>query len=153
MITVDEYVRKVLAQLPIAAADAFDPQVVQTGLAAEITKNYGGTVRQPVYPRTDKDPRLQLVDGNLFKAATVYRAKGNVSSYQRTGNTYSFVWGIDLNVIPYARIHEYGGQAGRNLAATIPKRPYIGPSIEAYQKDGLVRLVDIMLRRLAEAVQ
>jgi len=36
---------------------------------------------------------------------------------------------IGTNVI-YAAIHQFGGQAGRGLAATIPARPYLGVSAE-----------------------
>ncbi len=31
---------------------------------------------------------------------------------------------------PYAAIHEYGGRAGRNLASTIPARPYLNPALK-----------------------
>lgn len=148
--TVDQYVRKILLNLPVVARDAFDPQRLQTALAKDIQKNYGETNRTPKYPRQPVGSTLQLVTGNLFKGATVYRAKGNVSAYEQKGELYSFVWGIDLNVIPYARIHELGGQAGRNHAATIPPRPYIGPSIQSFQNETLPTIIDIMLKRLGE---
>jgi phage gpG-like protein len=151
VISVDEYVRRILFNLPILAKDAFDPQRMQTALQKDISKNYGKTNRQPVYPRVPAGDTLQLVDGNLFKAATIYRAKGNVTAYEERGNTYSFVWGIDLNVIPYARIHEYGGQTGRNYAATMPPRPYIGPAMQSFQEGIFPRIIDIMLRKLAES--
>jgi phage gpG-like protein len=48
----------------------------------------------------------------------------------------------------YARIHEFGGQAGRNLASTIPKRPYLKPALmdrdkifESYMKAKLDKTV------------
>jgi phage virion morphogenesis protein len=34
------------------------------------------------------------------------------------------------SVEPYAAIHQFGGEAGRDLAATIPARPYLGLSAE-----------------------
>lgn len=148
--TVDEYVRRVLARLPDEAADAFDPERLQTVLAARVSDNYGETNRTPKYPRNPQGATLQLVKGNLFKAATVYKAKGNVSRTEARGGTYSFVWGIDLGVIPYARIHEYGGQTGRNHAATMPPRPYIGPSIKAMNDEDLAGIIRNMLRRLLD---
>ncbi len=151
MITVDQYVRNILLNLPVLAKDAFDPQRMQTALARDISMNYGETVRNPKYPRVPTGKTLQQVDGNLFKAATVYRAKGNATAFEQRGNTYAFVWGIDLNVIPYARIHEYGGQTGRNHAATMPPRPYIGPAMQSFQDGNFPRIIDIMLRKLAEA--
>jgi phage gpG-like protein len=151
VITVDQYVRNILLNLPVLAKDAFDPQRMQTALARDISMNYGETVRNPKYPRVPTGKTLQQVDGNLFKAATVYRAKGNATAFEQRGNTYAFVWGIDLNVIPYARIHEYGGQTGRNHAATMPPRPYIGPAMQSFQDGNFPRIIDIMLRKLAEA--
>jgi len=148
--TVDEYVRRVLARLPDEAADAFDPERLQTVLAVHVSDNYGETNRTPKYPRNPQGTTLQLVKGNLFKAATVYKARGNVSRTEARGGTYSFVWGIDLGVIPYARIHEYGGQTGRNHTATMPPRPYIGPSIKAMNDEDLAGIIRNMLRRLLD---
>jgi hypothetical protein len=37
--------------------------------------------------------------------------------------------------VEYARIHEFGGRAGRGLSVTIPARPYAQPSIEAKQDE------------------
>lgn len=149
MMTVDEYVRKILLALPSIAKDAFDPQRMQTALGADISTYYGQTNREPKYPSTS--PKLNLVTGTLFKGATVYKAKGNVSSFKQTGNAYSFVWGIDLDVIPYARIHEYGGMAGRNLMSRIPARPYITPAIKDFEQETLPKIVEIMLRKLSQA--
>lgn len=108
MLTVHAYIEKMLDLFPKVAADAFDPQRMQTVLAAYISKNYGETNRKPVYPRSGGDT-LQLVSGKLYKAATVYNAEGNASRYEKNGDVYSFKHAIDLDVIPYARIHELGG--------------------------------------------
>lgn len=147
MISVDEYVRRVMHLLPIYAKDTFDPQRFQTALGADISTYYGETNREPKYPSTS--PKLNLVTGTLFKGATVYKAKGNVSTFKQTGNAYSFVWGIDLDVIPYARIHEYGGMAGRNLMSRIPARPYITPAMKDFQNETFPKIIDAMLRKLA----
>ena len=149
MITVDQYVRNILGLLPTLAKDAFDPQRIQTALGADISEHYGVTNRKPKYPSTAS--KLNLVTGNLFKAATVYKAKGNVSQFKQAGDTYSFIWGIDLDIIPYARIHEYGGQAGRNLMSTIPARPYITPAIKDFESNTLPKIIEIMLRKLSQA--
>lgn len=186
MMTVYEYVQKMIDVFPRVAADAFAPQRMQTALAAYISANYGETNRKPVYPRTDGGKTLQLVSGKLFKAATVYNAEGNVSKYRRDGDMYIFSHAIDLEVIPYARIHELGGEiqktakmkryfiyrgiqemkktgneqmagfwfgmASNNNPIKIPARPYIGPSVEKFNDEGLTRIVDLMYQKLAEAV-
>lgn len=46
-------------------------------------------------------------------------------------------WGRDFaqigSNVPYARIHQLGGKAGRNHKVTIPARPFLGLSSEAKQ--------------------
>ena len=149
MITVDQYVRNILGLLPTLAKDAFDPQRIQNALGRDISEHYGVSNPKPKYP--SKEAKLNYVEGNLFKAATVYKAKGNVSQFKQAGDTYSFIWGIDLDIIPYARIHEYGGQAGRNLMSTIPARPYITPAIKDFETNTLPTIIEIMLRKLSQA--
>jgi phage gpG-like protein len=46
---------------------------------------------------------------------------------QKSGDTYYCT--IGTNVV-YARIHEYGGQTGRNHAVNMPKRPFMRPAVE-----------------------
>lgn len=149
MITVDQYVRNILGLLPSLAKDAFDPQVLSAEIGAYVSDHYGVSNPNPKYPSTEA--KLNYVQGNLFKAATVYKARGNASAFKQSGDMYSFVWGIDLNVIPYARIHEYGGKAGRNLMSTIPARPYITPAIKDFQEKALPRIIERMLRKLSQA--
>jgi phage gpG-like protein len=146
--TVDQYVQDILQAMPTVLKDAFDPQRIQTVLARRIADNYGATNRTPTYPREPKGTTLQYVTGNLFKAATVYKAAGNASRTVAKSDGVSFEWEVDLSVIPYARIHEYGGETGRNKATTIPARPYIGPAIKAFQDEDLDNVIDMLLRKL-----
>lgn len=129
--TPEEYIRELIAKVPGIVKDAMDPQILQAELAVDISDNMDNENRNPVYPRGGGD-KLQVVTGDLFRAATVYKGKGNTTTAKGGGTQFSFVWGIDLDVIPYARIHEFGGQAGRGLKTTIPKRPYITPAFEAF---------------------
>lgn len=161
MMTSDEYVRKMFNLLPALAKDALDPQRIQTALAADIDKYYGESNPNPVYPRTDGGNTLQYVKGNLYKAATVYRAKGNVSGYKESGNntfkgaggstTFTAFWAIDLDVIPYARIHDLGGEAGpKSRRVKIPKRPYITPAMKDFDEITFPKIIELMLRKLAK---
>jgi hypothetical protein len=131
VVTPEQYVRELIRRVPSIVKDAMDPQILQAELAVDISDNMDNENRNPVYPRGGGD-KLQVVTGDLFRAATVYKAKGNATTIKGGGTMFSFVWGIDLDVIPYARIHEFGGQAGRGLKTTIPKRPYITPAFEAF---------------------
>lgn len=129
--TAEEYITKLIRAVPGVVRDAMDPQMLQAELAVDISDNMGDLNRNPVYPRAG-GKTLQVVTGNLLRAATVYKGRGNVSKTTGSGTSFSFQWGIDLDVVPYARIHELGGKAGRGLKTTIPARPYITPALEAF---------------------
>lgn len=106
--TPEQYIRELIKRVPSIVKDAMDPQIIQAELAVDISDNMDESNPNPVYPRNGGD-RLQLVTNKLFRAATVYKAPGNVSKTTGSGSSFSFQWGIDLEVVPYARIHEFGG--------------------------------------------
>lgn len=155
----EQYIRDLIRRVPGIVKDAMDPQIIQTELAVDISDNMGDNVPNPVYPRAGGNT-LQLVTNKLFRAATVYKAPGNVSKTTGSGTSFSFEWGIDLDIVPYARIHEFGGTInhpggtpffikdgqlrfvrkanGARFAKTkphpivIPARPYITPALETF---------------------
>lgn len=129
--TAEEYITKLIRAVPSVVKDAMDPQIIQAELAIDISDNLGDETPNPIYPRA-KGGKLNLVKKNLFRAATVYKGRGNVSKTTGSGSAFSFQWGIDLDVVPYARIHDLGGKAGRGLKSTIPARPYITPAMETF---------------------
>lgn len=63
-------------------------------------------------------PILQL-RRHLFLAATQTGARGNITEISNRGMEF----GVDLTQIPYARVHDLGGRAGRS--SMIPKREYL----------------------------
>lgn len=78
------------------------------------------------------------------------KGKGNISNTLPDG---SFVHQIDLDVIPYARIHELGGEAGRkSKRVTIPARPYSAPAITDFMEKEMPkkakRIVDAALKNI-----
>jgi phage gpG-like protein len=98
-------------------------------------------------PRTDNDPRLYVNSGNLLKAASIPNAEGNVAEVRYKNGEFIVEMGVDLSVIPYARIHEYGGRAGRGGSVLLKARPYLGPALEEYSQDNspLRDLIDEIL--------
>ncbi len=58
---------------------------------------------------------------HLMLAATRTGAMGNITMVT---NQY-MEFGVDLSKIPYARVHDLGGQAGRGRRSRIPKREYL----------------------------
>ena len=74
---------------------------------------------------------LRILSGTLAKAAAQDKdgVVGAVNEVKREGWIVTLVKGVDLGVVPYARIHEKGGTAGRG--ASIPARPYLFPAVKA----------------------
>ncbi|MCH8326862.1 MAG: phage virion morphogenesis protein [Bacteroidetes bacterium] len=80
-------------------------------------------------------------DFKLFNYATLFN---RISFNEKDKNTLTEVINKESqNIITigsqliYANIHEYGGQAGRNLATTIPARPYLNPAIKEFEEKEL----------------
>lgn len=48
--------------------------------------------------------------------------------------------------VPYAAVHQFGGRAGRNLAARIPARPYL-----RFQREDLNRIRTLIVKHLTGA--
>ena len=107
--TPEDYIAQMIRKIPGIVKDAMDPQIIQAELAPLISDNMDEINREPIYPRAAGANKLQLVTGALFRAATVYKAAGNKSATTGGGTNFTFQWGVDLKVIPYARIHELGG--------------------------------------------
>lgn len=91
----------------------------------------GGTVRGRTMPKNTRTGvgTLRVVSGDLSRALESKQA-GNITKITVTADEVSIESGVDLDIIPYARIHEYGGTAGRN--SKIPARPYLNPGIADY---------------------
>ena len=58
---------------------------------------------------------------NLINAATQKGAYGNITEISNKG----FEYGVDLRKIPYARVHDMGGRAGRGKRSQMPKREFM----------------------------
>ena len=76
--------------------------------------------------------QLYILYGNLVRSLQP-KQRGNIAEISRSLTNPFIKLGIDLSVIPYARIHEFGGTAGR---AKIPARPYFFPALQKYAKEG-----------------
>lgn len=75
--------------------------------------------------------KLGVVTSRLARSIQNKESKHGLESIRRI-----LVVGKDLvaemgSSVPYAAIHEYGGQAGRGGSTTIPARPYLNPALKA----------------------
>ncbi|TDB86272.1 hypothetical protein E1264_18425 [Actinomadura sp. KC216] len=67
----------------------------------------------------------------------------------RQAGAHRFVAATGPSDVPYARIQERGGIAGRNHASVLPPRPYVLPTVSALRASGRLREVSV---RAFEAV-
>lgn len=59
--------------------------------------------------------------GKMWKAATKKGSTGNICSISNDG----FIWGINLQEIPYARLHDKGGTISGAVSGQMPKREFM----------------------------
>jgi phage gpG-like protein len=89
---------------------------------------------------------LYKLTGDLVRSLT----KGGRGNASKIESDATFTFAIDLNEIPYARIHEYGGVAGRGVE--LPARPYIRPALKDFVEnefpDMAQRIVQAALRAI-----
>ena len=85
---------------------------------------------------------LRIVTGTLKRAAGTdkHGVTGAINEIKTQGMVVTLTKGVDLGVVPYARIHEKGGRAGRGGRSRIPKRAYLAPAAQlskpVVRKDG-----------------
>lgn len=163
-------------------------------LSAELARemnNYGWTLLQArVRENTNQDdaPASVYILGN--RTRKLYRRTGALDRAMvrgKRGNVYELralptgivvTYGFDLGVVPYARIHEYGGTIqqtvtpkqrryffaqykrtgkekwlrmalSKKLSITIPARPFLRAGIEAFLEKDAQRVVDLATEALS----
>jgi phage gpG-like protein len=72
--------------------------------------------------------KIRRISGTLFKS--LGRNDSN-NIFKIIPNENGFVVNYG-STVPYAAIHEYGGNAGRNRSVPIPKRPYLTPALQTF---------------------
>lgn len=122
-------------------------QTIPDALEVYYNENFGEDTLgvKPREPNTGD--RLRVVSGRLSRA-TAKGEEGNVTKISADADGITIESGIDLSVVPYARIHELGGTAGRG--AKIPKRPYLRPGMEAFLSKEFPRYIKRIQDRLVK---
>lgn len=130
-------------QIDLSGAKALldGPKRIKNGIEAGIREATDAVYRDATDPsnyamapsgRIERNPgnTLRIITGNL------------VDSINQEVNELSDgeIEGVIGSALPYARIQEVGGMAGRNLATYIPPRPYLGPALER-QEQTIVALI------------
>ena len=121
----------IIRLLPSTMKDAFERVPFEMEAYIDDHMNEGPNPN----PKVRSGSAMLYVNTGRLRKAVVFKQTGNQSKLKTTGDNASYEFGIDKGVVPYAYIHEYGGKAGRNLAATIPARPYIAPAFSDYAQD------------------
>lgn len=91
--------------------------------------------------------KLGILTGNLSRAL-VPKRDGNINAITTIDGATVWEFGIDLNVIKYARIHEYGGPV-RNFI--MPARPYLDPGVAAWFKANGSKLLENIFNDVRKA--
>ena len=128
-------------RLPIVVRDEL--KQADALLQSYITAHMHGTDILAKGERNATD-ELYSKTGALLRA--IAGGKGHIFSVSVTGSNVLLMVGVDLSVIPYARIHELGGVAGRG--AKIKPRPYIMPALKEFIKEELQDILNNIVRRV-----
>lgn len=135
-----------IRRVPDIVADGIKAMPVEFG--AYVGLNMGQENRNPAYPHANNV--LYVVTGKLLRAVSVPNSAGYATRVKRDGAKYTLLVGVDESVVPYAMIHEYGGNAGRGGRTVIRARPYIRPAMEEFADNGagLKPVFDTITREL-----
>lgn len=132
----DLFVRLLPGVLTQALADA-SRRVTGTAIS-QYMRDAG---REPKRRRPDDNGPLRIVTGRLARSLTGARKAGNASEAIYEIDTDP-TGGVRLTFgsrVPYARIHEFGGFAGREQQTYIPGRPYLNPALQDEEQQ--IRLI------------
>lgn len=122
-------------------------QQVPQELDVYYNENFGTDLKGERAKQANSTNRLRYYKGNLSRALQKDGA-GNITSVDVMGGQIIVTSGIDDSVIPYARIHEYGGKAGRNGAVTLRPRPYLNPGMESFVQKAFPRYIKRLIKLL-----
>ena len=125
---------------------------VQVVIARSVTQFMRDARGEPLKRSPLDNGPLRIVTGRLARGLTGARSgtrePESIYRVESGGGDVKVVFGTS---VPYANIHERGGQAGRNLSVTIPGRPYLGPALEL-ESGNVVNLFDLEIQKLADEV-
>lgn len=173
-----EQVRKATKDFLATAGDQIYVEVIDQ-MGADIGSGpFRDAESGPLSLRAPKNTTKQLrFQSNTLGRALSPREPGNIFKVTTKGDVYEVEYGVSLDVVPYAAIHEYGGTinhpggtpyrvidgrvvfvrkgTGKRLRKTapheikIPARPYLRPGYEAWAKKAKNRLAKRIKAALA----
>ncbi len=95
----------------------------------------------------NKTNRLRF-QTNRLGTALAPGGKGNISKVDVEDGVISLRYGIDPAVVPYAAIHEFGGDAGRNGSVKLRARPYLRPAYKMFLEKSIPRFLNRLKKEL-----
>lgn len=98
-------------------------------------------------PRNTTD-KLRFQTNTLGRALSPSES-GNISIVTVKQGELSVEYGINTSAVPYAAIHEFGGNAGRGGTVKLRARPYLRPGFQEWAKKQVPRF----LSRIAKAIE
>lgn len=160
----DQAVQTLLNRLAQRVAD-MRPALQEIGLRYErsVLENFRAEKAPDGSPWTPNAPatllaRQRRAKSKKAKQNAVANKKILVDTGALYGGVHSQASGNSVTIgvgghIPYARIHQFGGRAGRGRKVTLPARPYLalnrGGSLELADKDRTM-IIEVLRRHLHE---
>lgn len=138
------------AELDNIASQLKAPRKLYGALGEVLKKIHDDRFKAEVDPKGNQwqalSPVTQALKAKRRKSQKILRQDGYLSD--RTAYNYDdkgVEFGSDAK---YARLHQFGGQAGRGRKVTIPARPWLGVNAQDEQK--LLSKARAVLRRLID---
>lgn len=130
--------------LPVIVSDEL--KKAQVILQVYVQDNLHGAKKLAKGERNNTD-KLYSKTGKLLRALQI-GGNGNLFDVKTNNGVVTLLTGIDVSVVPYARIHEYGGTTGRNGATKLPPRPYLNPAMKEFVKEEIDGVLERIVERL-----
>lgn len=112
----------------------------RTGIRASIKS-------QRLYGGRNITDELYSQSGDLLRALAK-NGKGHIFNVSVTNGSVNVTYGVDVNVIPYARIHEKGGTTGRGGATKLKARPYLNIGVKEFVKEEMQDILNNIVTRI-----
>ena len=134
-------------QLPNIARQLQQPRKLYGVLGETLKKIHAERFKQEVDPEGNNwqslSPKTLTRKQKKGKSTKILRQGGYLSDKTAYNyNDQNVEFGSDAK---YARLHQFGGKAGRGKKVTIPKRPWLGVNAQDEQK--LLRKATALLQR------
>ncbi len=106
----------------VSVGDFMKPHLISPG-------EYGRPGGERVIGKKQGGSKLGILTSRLKRSIMDEESEFGREGIRRVFIRSNVLVGEIGSTVPYARIHEFGGKAGRGLKSNIPARPYLRPAV------------------------